>query len=278
MRIGGSIVKHFNDLDEWLELVRDLNSSTVLYPYQHFEIPNEWITQFKNILVENNLVLGEVGIWNNPLDIEVEKKERAISECKKALKLADELGARCCVNISGSKGEIWDGLYIDNYSDETYNELVKVIQEIIDDVNPKHTFYTIECMPWMIPNTADQYLRLIKDVNRKGFGVHLDYVNLINSPRKYAFRMNFIKECIIKLGNHIKSIHVKDIKLEEGFPINLKECPVGEGDLVMSDILTWCAELGDISLFVEHLDNHNSYKDSIEFIRTIAKIEGIEIK
>ena len=38
---------------------------------------------------------------------------------------------------------------------------VCMIQEIIDRAEPKNTKFSIESMPWMIPSSPDEYLRLM---------------------------------------------------------------------------------------------------------------------
>ena len=52
-------------------------------------------------------------------------------------------------------GERWDGDYKDNFTKETWKKTVKSIQTIIDEAAPKHTYYTIEPMPWMYPISPD---------------------------------------------------------------------------------------------------------------------------
>ena len=51
-------------------------------------------------------------------------------------------------------------------------------------------------MPWMIPDSPDENLQLIKDVNRKAFAVHLDFVNMINSPKDIFSVMNSLKNAL----------------------------------------------------------------------------------
>ena len=95
--------------------------------------------------------------------------------------------------------------------EDTYALSVDTVRQIIDAVNPKHTFYTIEPMPWMYPDSPDNYLKLIRDIDRPAFAVHMDYTNMINGLDKYFNSDDFIRECFQKLGPYIKSIHAKDI-------------------------------------------------------------------
>ena len=73
--------------------------------------------------------------------------------------MADEIGARCCVNIAGSRGAKWDGPHPADLTPETFDLIVQSVREIIDAVKPTRAFYTLETMPWMYPDSADSYLR-----------------------------------------------------------------------------------------------------------------------
>ncbi len=118
---------------------------------------------------------------------------------------------------------IIDGSYRGNFSKEIWNEAVKMIQKIIDAASPKCTKYSIESMPWMIPTGPDEYLRLMEDVGRSEFGVHLDVVNMITSPKRYFFNDDFLNECFEKLAGKICSCHLKDIHLAEEYTFRLEE-------------------------------------------------------
>ena len=198
---------------------------------------------------------------------------------QKQLDLADRIGARCCVNIAGSRGEIWDGFYRDNYSEDTYALIVDSVREIIDDVKPKNTFYTLEPMPWMYPDSPDSYLRLIKDIDRKEFGVHLDFVNMINSPQKYLFNDKFIKECFDKLGPYIKSIHAKDVIMENRFTTIIREVAPGKGTIDYAVFLRLVEDLDpDMPVLIEHLDTQEEYIEAFDYIKTVADRNNIKIK
>ena len=64
---------------------------------------------------------------------------------------------------------------------------MQTIRQVIDAVNPKNTYFTIESMPWMYPTGPDEYLRLLEDVGRDRFAVHLDVFNWITTPQRYFF-------------------------------------------------------------------------------------------
>ncbi|WMJ87258.1 sugar phosphate isomerase/epimerase family protein [Anaerocolumna sp. MB42-C2] len=277
MRIGGGIEKPYTNPDEWIALVKDLNYSAVLMPVK-YDATKEEKKDYLDYINKYNLVIGEAGVWRNPISIDETERKIALDYCKKQLTLADELGANCCVNIAGARGEKWAGFYKENYWPETYALIVDTVRDIIDSVNPKNTFYTIEPMPWMTPDTPDAYLKLLKAVDRKAFAVHLDFTNMINTPYKYVYRTEFISECFEKLGPYIKSIHIKDVTMREVYPCSIEECMPGQGTVDYVKVLRLTEGLGkETTAFVEHLDTYEEYKVAVRYVRGIADTAGVTI-
>jgi len=82
-----------------------------------------------------DIVIAEVGVWNNPLNRDEQARRKAIDDCQQRLALADALGALCCVNISGSRGNMWNAPDPDNLTDETFDLIVETVRTIIDAVS-----------------------------------------------------------------------------------------------------------------------------------------------
>ena len=216
-----------------------------------------------------------MGAWSNTLDPNESARKEAVKKNIAALHLADEIGASCCVNISGARGEIWDGPYPGNYSRETFDLIVETVRYIIDQVKPSTAFYTLEPMPYMLPDSPDSCLELIKAIDRKQFGVHLDPVNMISSPQKYFNNAGFLKECFSKLGPYIKSIHAKDIIILPELTVHLEECRPGAGSLDYTVFLQEVSKLRDIPFMLEHLKNQEDYKLAADYVREVGKKAGI---
>jgi len=98
-----------------------------------------------------NLIIGEVGAWSNPISKNEKEREEAFQKNIEGLALADEVGANCCVNIAGSRGDSWAGPHRDNLSEKTFDLIVETVRKIIDEVQPRRTFYTLETMPFTFP-------------------------------------------------------------------------------------------------------------------------------
>lgn len=275
MRIGGGIEKPYSNPQEWYGFIKQLGYRAVIAPFDYTANDAEKLA-YLECIKEHDLIIGEVGVWKNTLSADIDECKEAMDFAKRQLALADEIGAYCCVNISGSRGDVWDGFCEDNYSKETYALIVDSVREIIDAVKPNRTFYTIEPMPWMVPDSPDEYLQLLKDVDRKMFGVHLDFVNMINCPKRYVFRDEFIKECFNKLGPYIKSIHGKDVIMENNFTAVIREVMPGKGTIDYKKVAVLCEGLGkDTALFVEHLPDFESYMEAADYVRNQAALAGV---
>ena len=217
-----------------------------------------------------DIVIAEVGAWSNPLSANEKERLAAIDKCTKGLDLADRIGARCCVNIAGSRGPQWDGPDPRDLTEETFEMTVQSVREIVDAVKPTATHYTIEMMPWMYPDSADSYLRLLAAVDRKEVAVHLDPVNIVNSPERFFRNAYLIRECFTKLGPHIVSCHAKDISLGTQLTVHLDEVRPGMGELDYEVFLNELDRLDpDIPLMLEHLPNEAEYDLAAQHIRSI---------
>jgi sugar phosphate isomerase/epimerase len=192
------------------------------------------------------------------------------------LALADEIGASCCVNTAGSfSQDNWDGPHPRNLSEEAFEMIVENVRYIIDAVSPKRSRYTLETMPWVFPDSPESYLRLINAIDRPMFGVHLDPVNMINSPYRYYQNASFLKECFTSLGPWIASCHGKDILLRNQLTVHLDEMRPGLGALDYGVYLHELNRLpGDVPLIVEHLPQEE-YPPAIDYVRMVARENGL---
>lgn len=266
MRLGVSKNLGYEEPEEWAVQMRMLGCGSVVFPVDYTS-DKALIQEYVKAAKENDLVIAEVGVWCNPLSGNEKERCEAIRKCKEQLRLADQIGAKCCVNVAGTKGEWWAGAYKENFSQDTWDETVRVIQEIIDEVQPKYTYYAIEPMPAMYPMDPDQYLELIRCVNRERFAVHMDVFNWITDPRRYFFHEEFMKECFEKLGSYIKSCHLKDVSLLKEATFQLKEVPCGAGELSLETYARLADQCSpDMPMIIEHLKSAGEYIESMKYV------------
>jgi sugar phosphate isomerase/epimerase len=277
MRLGGPVYGSFGSADEWAAAVRAKGYRAAYCPVK-LDAPDDEVAAYARAAEGADIVIAEVGAWSNPLIPDTAERAAALDKCKAALALADRIGARCCVNISGSRGEPWDGPHPDNLTPETFDRVVESVREIIDAVRPTRTAYTLEPMPWMYPDSADSYERLIAAINRPTFAVHFDPVNLIVSPQHYYGAAAMVRDFVARLGPHIRAVHVKDIVLHPKLTVHLDEVRPGLGGFPLADLLRTLNGLHvDLPVLVEHLPNAEEYDLAAAHLRTVAAEAGIPL-
>ncbi len=277
MRLGGKITPMDATPESWVAAVQAKGYRAAYAPVG-LEADAGTIAAYRRAAEAADIVIAEVGAWSNPLDADVAKREAAMAKCIASLRLADALGARCCVNIAGARGARWDGPYPANLSDETFAMIVSSVQEIIDTVQPTQSVYSLEPMPWIFPDSVQSYVRLIQAIDRPAFGVHFDPVNLINCPSRYFFNADLIREFVAEMGAQIRSVHLKDIKLSEKLTVHLDEVAPGAGMLAFDVLLQELAGLdADLPVMLEHLPDDAAYDDAAAYVRGVAAHKGIQL-
>ena len=269
IRLGANLGLNPKDPEEWIAQARDLNCQAISSPIDDTASAEER-RAYREAAKEHDILIAEVGVWNNPISPNLTERKAAVEKAVRQLELAEERGASCCVHIMGAAGAVWDGCYAENLTEDTYALSVDTVRQIIDAVNPKHTFYTIEPMPWMYPDSPDNYLKLIRDIDRPAFAVHMDYTNMINGLDKYFNSDDFIRECFQKLGPYIKSIHAKDIIAETQLPCSIREVLPGTGSINYRKVLKLADSLGrEMPVLVEHLDTYEEYKTAVAHLHQV---------
>lgn len=276
MRLGAPVHRPFEDPEGWAQVVRSYGYGCAFCPVGP-EASSDVIAAYARAAADKGITIAEVGTWSNPLSSDEAERRAALDKCKAGLALADEIGARCCVNIAGSKGEKWDGPHSDNFGDDCFEEIVETTRDIIDAVQPKRSFYTLETMPWIFPESPQSYLRLIGAIDRPQFAVHFDPVNMINGVMVYFDNAELLRESFRQLGPYMKSCHAKDSLLQSNLTVDLDEVRPGLGALDYRVFLTELAKLErDVCLMIEHLPTEEEYAAAAEYIRGVAVEVGVE--
>jgi len=278
MRLGAPLFQSFDDPEQWAGAVHAAGYSAAFCPVGADQ-DEQTVLAYAEAAARHDIVIAEVGAWSNPISPDETVRKEALAKCKAGLALADRIGARCCVNIAGSRGEKWAGPYPDNLSRETFDLIVESVREIIDDVRPTRSFYTLETMPWIFPDSADSYVRLLRAIDRKSLAVHFDPVNLLNSPERYFRNGDLVRECIRKLGPGIRSCHAKDIIISDKALVHLDEVRPGDGALNYSVYLQELDRLDpDIPLMIEHQTTESDYVTAADYIRSVAEEALVQLR
>ena len=229
--------------------------------------------EFSKALKRYDVVLAEVGIWKNVMSRNPAEAKAAFDHSVRRLATAEELGACCAVNIVGSwSEEYWDGPHEAHYSQEFFDAGVEAARAVIDAVKPKRTKMTFEIMPCMFMDSAVEYMRFIRAVDREAAGIHYDPTNSISNPKLLYSNADFFKNEFKIMGNAIASIHLKDIRLNpKEFTVNIQEVVIGKGVIDYVNLLRLIDMLPeDTPGMLEHLESEDLYDEAAASIRAIA--------
>ena len=274
MRLGGTVC--FSSPAEWEDKLVSSGFRAITAPFNCDTSPEE-IRRLCRITEKHDVMIAEVGVWRNLFD--PAEGSANLAYAIRQLKLADDLSIPCCVNVAGTESPAgWDAADRGNFTEAMYHRLVASIREIIDRADPKRAFYCLEPMPWMIPDSPDIYLQLMEDVDREQFAVHMDFVNMINCPRRYLEAEKFIGECFSKLGPYIKSTHLKDSRMDPmQLTAVLNECSPGEGGLDFVQVLKIIDRYlpPDAPVLLEHMNTFEEYRRAYEYTAKKADEAGV---
>ena len=280
MRLGGTVAGRWSSAAEWEKLLIKSHFRAITAPFT-FRTPRKEIAEYTAACARNDVLIAEIGVWKNIFDPDPDAAKEALAYAEGQLALADELGIPCCVNIAGTSGAAgWDAADPSNFTEETYARIVGSVREILDCVKPARAFYSLEPMPWMVPDSPEGYLQLVRDVDRPQFGVHMDFINMINCPRRYLAAEQFIEECFSLLGPMIKSTHLKDTRMN---PVRLttflEECSPGEGSLDFGNVLRILDKYldADAPVLLEHMSAFEEYAKAYDYVKAAADRIGLAV-
>lgn len=236
--------------------------------------------RYVQALKNRDIVIAEVGAWCNPLAADRKEAEKNIAYMTERLFLAEEIGAKTCVNVVGSAGEAtWFGPHFNNYSADFFALAVETARRILDAVHPRRTTLSFEIMPYCFLDGPEEYLRLLKAIDRKGTAVHFDPCNCVNSPRLYYHMREFLENAFRLLGPQMISLHCKDIRLKpEPVTVMFEEVPIGQGNMDYVTLLQHANLLADDTpMMLEHLEGENAYDAAALTLRSYAERAGVTI-
>jgi sugar phosphate isomerase/epimerase len=282
MRLGAPVFIEGKDPDAYVaEHVRKGYRAAYCPDWINADTDPALCAAFKAALAKYDIVLAEVGIWRNTLSPNADEAKAAFEYSVRRLQTAEELGARCAVNIVGSWCRTnWDGPHEGHYSKDFFDAAVESARKVIDAVKPKKTKMTFEIMPCQFIDGAAEYLRFLKAVDRTAAGIHLDPTNSISNPRLLYDNAAFFQREFAAFGGAVVSIHLKDLHLNPAeFTVNLEEVVIGKGNIDYINLLRLIDKLPpDTPGMLEHLSTEALYDEAAASIRSLANKAGVTFK
>lgn len=267
MRLGINFTMPHETPEHWGDLLVKEGYRATAFPV-NYKTPDHLIDGYVKAAKERDILIAEVGVWNSPHHPDAKIAEQARQDCLEQFRLAEYVKANCCVNVSGAAGDIWYYCYKENYSEDMYKRNVEFVQYLCDTLNPQHTNYALEPMQWMIPDSPQQYAQFLKDVNREHFKVHMDIWNFITNPYWYTHQEELIKDAFELLGDQIVSCHIKDVHLDVGTTVAIREVEIGTGEGNHACYLEQISRLNpDVPVLIEHLDRFEQYNAALNYLK-----------
>ena len=276
IRLGGPAFAESEDPEELAMAHRKLGYSAAYCPNVSLN-DSAKIQAYANAFAKHDIVIAEVGRWVNLLDADSEKRRLNLQVVTDGLALAEEIGARCCVDIAGSfSTESWFGPHPENLSRRHFDASVENARKIIDAVKPIRATFCYEVMGWSWPDSPEHYVKLIHAIDRKAFSAHLDPCNLVNSPEHFYDNTRLLNDCFDKLGKWISSCHAKDLTWDVEMNIHFREVAPGKGSLDYTTYLQRLAQLPqNPPLMLEHLSTAEQYTGAREHIFEVGRQAGL---
>ncbi len=276
IRLGGPVFLNSDDPRDLAREHRRLGYSAAYCPNASPTDASR-VRAIRDAFAAESVVVSEVGAWKNMLDPDAAARKANVEYVVERLALAEAVQSRCCVDIAGSYNpKYWYGMNPRNLSNEFFDATVENCRRVIDAVRPTRTRFTIEMMPWSLPDGPDSYIRLIRAVDRTAFGVHLDVCNVINSPERFYDNKSVIDECFRKLGPWIVSCHAKDLAWIPEYNVHFAEVVPGRGEVDYVAYLTNLSRLSvDAPLMLEHLKTPEEYDEARTYVKRIGEKAGV---
>jgi sugar phosphate isomerase/epimerase len=276
IRLGGPIFEKTSDPEAMALAHRKLGYRAAYCPGIGIN-DTDRIKAVEAAFAKHDVVLAEVGVWCNLLDPDDAKRAANLKRVTEGLALAEAVGARCCVDIAGSYNpKSWFGPHPDNLSPRFFDATVENARTIVDAVKPKRAKFALEMMGWAMPDSPECNLKLIKAVDREGFGVHLDPCNLINCPERFYRNSDLLNACFDTLGPWIASCHAKDLTWDIEMNVHFREVVPGTGTLDYTTFLNRLAALPQgPPLMMEHLGKPEEYERARDYIVGVGKKAGL---
>ena len=195
------------------------------------------------------------------------------------------IGARC-VGFGWGKEFGWPSP--DIWSEETWKMRVAAVAEMAEAAEREGIDIAAHPLYFTPLKSVERCKDLLDSVGSPRLKILLDLVNMCE-PYMYYRTTDLVNHAFDELGEHIASVHAKDVKIagggigggaqaEKGNPIvHIDEAVPGTGVMDYETIMRRLGELPqDITMHVEHFE----YEDTIvgqQYIRSVARRVGVEV-
>lgn len=279
IRFGGAVFPEqaapLNDPEAYAYLAKKMGYRAIYAPDYLRDAKMDEIHKARDIFEREGLMVAEAGYWENLLDTRPEVRTKNRQEMLKTYQMAEELGARCVINTIGfyCEGTGWYHHSAQNFTAQYMEEAAQMARDFIDAVQPERTYFSYEMFMYCGLDSPEAYAKLIRAVDRKLFGAHVDYTNLMRCPREVYAGEEIAERCVRLFGDKIISVHLKDVRfVEPALSTQIVETVPGEGIVDLAALLRTCSKLPQVlPVMLEHLQKKEEYVRGLANLQRIAE-------
>ena len=282
MRLGGWFgANTLEELDGLCDRLDEHGLSAIHAPPQALEWSNQQCAEFGEHARELGIVIGEWGVWDNPMSEDAAYRDNLIDVLRRTLQKADAMGVGCVVTLVGHRNPSnhSDSPHGWMYSEQCRSEFRQIVLKILDGLDLKTARLAIE--PWWNSffYRPDSIREFIDSVDHARFGVHLDQMNMVDQ-QTYFKTTELIHQTFDLLADRAWSVHLKDVHWDPGFMfIKMDEVLVGDGVMDYDTLLKRLAKLPeDQPCYCEHLKSEEAYIENFKRVHERAEKAGVRFK
>jgi sugar phosphate isomerase/epimerase len=188
---------------------------------------------FTQMMADNGIEICQFGAFAfNPLLPTPEAEQQVHAQ----IELAAALGSKSIVFSGGSYNPVH--LYCahpDNYTEQAIAQSADTLRPLVEKASAAGMVVSLEIHFATVLTTWAACKRMV-EVMGVPVKLNLDAANMVRFEH-YWNTVPFLREGFDIIGEHIATVHAKDIVIRDQLHLHLDECPAGEGCLDYGELL-----------------------------------------
>lgn len=282
MRLGANsalfMAHSVTELEPLCEKLKCYGLSAIVAPDEMAELSDDECVAFGARARELDLVVGEVGFWENLMTPDEELQSRRIETVRTMLKKAEAMGCLSVATLVGTKdpSDVAHAPHPYMFTDACKAEFRETVLRILDGLDLKTTKYGIEPFYHTFFYQPEDIREFIDSVDHPAFGLHLDQMNVV-SQKDFYNTTDLINQTFDLLADKVVSVHLKDIRWDfNQLYLKWDEVYIGDGVMDYETYLKRLAELPpDTPCYCEHLAGEADYALNFARLHHLAGKVGV---
>ena len=186
---------------------------------------NDKALHFKKVLNEHNIEVAMLGAYFNPVHSNKEKVKEAVDKFKNHLEYASLIGTKYVGSETGSYNDDKWTYNVKNHTEEAYQEVFKVFNELKETAEDFNVNVNIEGAYHHCMGTPQMLNRLVRELNSDNVTVIVDLYNYLYIGN-HEQRNKIFEDAINLMKDKIVLFHLKDYIVDGD---KLKQVGLGQG-------------------------------------------------